>query len=264
MGFAQGLGAVVGGVGGFLIGGPVGAAAGIAAGSQLGSGIDSSKQLKDQAKQQQQLGQQQLTATQELATERIAAAEQAAREFAPFQQAGAQALEERQALLGFGTPGVVQRAQDRILDNPAFKFQQRAGEESIDRAAAARGRLNSGRTLLQLRDFNQQLASNAFNERLKSLQLPISQGFGATAGRVGAITGAQGQATQAQLGGIAQQSAAEQQALLNQLQATQAGQAGLAGAIGSTITGAQIGGLFGKPQSNLPLSIVQPNRPGGF
>ena len=256
MGFAQFLGAAVGGVGGFLIGGPLGAAAGAQIGSQLGGGFEKQKLAKGIAKQQQQLGQQQLQLGKDVAQQQLQAGQQAAQQFQPFQEAGQEALAERQALLGFGTPQQVQLAQSRVTDNPAFQFALQQGERGIERAAAARGRLNSGRTLLQLRDQNATLAAGAFNQRLGQLQAPIQQGFGASQGIAGALTGAAGLSGQFQTQGGAQNVAAQQGAFNTQIAGQQAGQQGISGAISTGITGLQIAGAFDqKPED--PVAAQQ-------
>ncbi len=47
--------------------------------------------------------------------------------------------------------------------DPGYQFRQQQGEESINRAASARGGRNSGRTYKELAQFNQGLASNEYN-----------------------------------------------------------------------------------------------------
>jgi hypothetical protein len=272
MGFAQGLGAVVGGGLGFVATGfnPLGAAAGAAAGSSLGAGFEQSQQAKKQAKNQKSLGEQQLALSKDIADKTQQVGQQAAQQFNPFVEAGNAALQERQALLGLGTPEAQQQAQQSLFNTPGFQFQQQVGEKAVNRAAAARGRLNSGRTLLQLRDFNTQLASNAFNNRLNQLQLPISQGFGGTQGSVGALTNAQQQAGAQQQFGSGQNAAQQNAAFQTEQQGLQAGQQGITGAISNIISGAQIGGAFGAtppPQptsTGLPFPIVSPNQGGRF
>jgi len=226
MGFGTSLGAVAGGALGFVASGfnPLGAAAGAAAGSRLGKGFDDKNAANTAASQAREQG---LLAQSQ--------ANEAAQTFQPFQQAGNQALSERQALLGFGDPAAVEAAQSRLTNNPAFNFQQQAGENSIERAAAARGRLSSGRTLLQLRDFNQQLAASALNDRINSLNPAISQGFSADQSSVNA-----------RLGGITANTNQQNQGTALQQQGANALSSGITGAVGEVITGASAGGLFDK------------------
>jgi hypothetical protein len=258
MGFGEFLGAAAGGAVGFVASGfnPMGAVIGAKAGSELVGSIEEKKQLKKISKQQQALGQQQLQQGQDIAAQQQAAAQQAAQQFQPFQQAGQQALAERQALLGFGTPEQIQAAQSRVTDNPAFQFALQQGTQGVERAAAARGRLNSGRTLMQLRDLNTQLAAQAFNQRLGQLQAPIQQGFAGTQGATGALTGGAARAGQFLQQAGAQNVAAQQAAFGSQLAAGQAGRQGVSNVI--DLAGTAVGaGLFDKPGAAAAIGASQ-------
>ena len=138
MGFGKFLATVAGGVAGFVAGGPVGAVLGAKGGSDFAQGKIDERLAKGVASQQQKLGQQQLQLGRDVAQQQLQAGQQAAQEFRPFQEAGQQALAERQALLGFGTAQEVQLAQSRVTDNPAFNFALQQGERGVERFSAQR------------------------------------------------------------------------------------------------------------------------------
>ena len=251
MSFGQFVAGALAGAGAFVVSGgnPIAAVAGAKAGADFVGGLEEKKEKRQQAKQQQAFGQQQLALSQGIAQQTRETGQQAALQFQPFQEAGQQALQERQALLGFGTPEQQAAAQQRIQQNPDFQFQRQAGEGAIDRAAAARGRLNSGRTLMQLRSFNTELAANAFNRRQQSLATPIQQGQTSTIAATNALTGAQSQSANQQLLGSQLNAQQQQAALLSQQQGNQAGRQGVTSAIDTGITAlSATGALDEKPQ----------------
>lgn len=258
MGFGKFLATVGGGIAGFALSGgnPAGAILGAKGGADFAQRQIDERLATGVSQQQQALGQQQLQLGRDVAEQQLQAGQQAAEQFQPFQQAGGQALAERQALLGFGTPEQIAAAQGRVTDNPAFQFALQQGEKGIERAASARGRLNSGRTLLQLRDQNAQLHAGAFNQRLGQLQAPIQQGFGASQGVANALTGAAGRAGQFQTQAGAQNVAAQQTAFQSQAAANQAGGSVFdslleAGAVG---VGA---GIFGQKPDGGAANVAQ-------
>lgn len=158
------------------------------------------------------------------AASQAAAAEQAAqlqaeqfrqtrRDLAPFRQVGTQAIGTLADLSGLSAGGADFSSFER---SPGFQFRLQQGEQAINRAAAARGRFDSGATLQDLGRFNQGLAS---------------QEFGAHFNRLSGLAG-MGQNAAAQTGSFGAQSAANQgNALMAAGQARASGFTGQANAI---------------------------------
>lgn len=67
--------------------------------------------------------------------------------------------------------------------DPGYKFRQQQGEDAINRAASARGGRLSGRTLQDLGEFNQGLASQAYNEFAGRRQAELGAAAGSDAQR---------------------------------------------------------------------------------
>ena len=102
---------------------------------------------------------------------------------------------------------------------PGYQFQLDQGINALDRSAAARGMLNSGRQSKDLLRFGQGLADSTYGSQLARLMALNQQGIGAT----GAQVGTQAQGLQGQLG---------------TRQTAYQGQYGAAPTIGQGITGA--------------------------
>ena len=269
MGFGKFLATVGGGIVGFVGSGgnPVGALLGAKGGADFAQRKIDEKNALAVAQQQASLGQQTLERGDLIAQQQLDASQQAQQQFQPFQLAGEQALAESQALLGFGTPEQVEAARGRVTDNPAFQFALQQGEKGIERAASARGRLNSGRTLLQLRDQNAALSAGAFNQRLGSLSAPIQQGFGASQGIANLQTGGAARAGQFQTQAGAQNVALQDAGFQSQLAGQQAG----GGALDSLLSSVGFGfgsGIFkdkpGQQTANIQKSQGVPNQAPGI
>ena len=92
--------------------------------------------------------------------------------FAPFREAGEEALSTLSGLLGL--PGGAELAPEEagafrrtftgedLEQDPGFQFRLKAGQTALERGAAARGGLLSGRTGEQLVEFGQELGSQEF------------------------------------------------------------------------------------------------------
>ena len=93
----------------------------------------------------------------------------------PFVQAGTTAVEA----LGGGL--------ERFMNDPAFQFRLAEGQKAIERSAAARGGLVSGRTLKDVTRFSQGLASEEFGQAFNRALATSQLGLGA-AGRVAGLT----------------------------------------------------------------------------
>lgn len=77
---------------------------------------------------------------------------------------------------------------------PGYQFAQEQGVQALDRGAASRGMLNSGRASKDLLRFGTGLADQTYGSQLQRLMGLNQQGMGATGAQVGtAATGLQGQ-----------------------------------------------------------------------
>lgn len=172
-------------------------------------------------------GSQASKASKKAAAAEAAAASAAGERLAPYSQAGINALAEQQALLGLGPEGSQEAAMAALRASPGYKERLATGAETVERSAAARGDLFSGRTGVGLTEYGQKYASNALSERLSRLGIltghgqsaaagegaagieagrAVSSGItGAAQGRIGAVAGVAGAVT----GGI--ESALQQQ-----------------------------------------------------
>lgn len=146
-----------------------------------------------------------------------------------------------------------ERAFEGFQQDPGFQFRLQQGEQAINRAAAARGGRVSGRTLKELQQFGQGLAS---------------QEFGAFAQRRAGLNqqqlAAAGAADQQRLAALTNQAGREDRARL----AAQQGQLGLAqvgfGAAGQLAgLAAQQGQQAGAAQFGLGQQLAQGRQAGG-
>lgn len=153
---------------------------------------------------------------------------------------------------------------EQLAQDPGYQFRLQQGERAINRAAAARGGRNSGRTLKELAQFGQGLASEEFDKSAQrqlalaggadaqQIQLALNQA-GRTdaaslaaqqqrAGALGQIAGLQYGAG-SQLGGL---SAQQGQFLAEQRMRTGAGLSGLESQLGG-----QRAGVYGQTYGSL-------------
>lgn len=91
--------------------------------------------------------------------------EQSREDQAPWRDAGAAGLNELAAALGL--PGYTQTTD--FTADPGYEFQRAEGQKAIDRSFAARGGLLSGAALKAASRYNQDYASNAYNQRINRL-----------------------------------------------------------------------------------------------
>lgn len=158
--------------------------------------------------------------------------EQTREDFAPYRQVGTQALRSLADLSGLNGSADFSSFER----SPGHQFRLQQGEQALNRAAAARGRLDSGATMQDLMRFGQGLASNEFNNYNN---------------RLAALAGV-GQNATTTLGSLGATSAANQgNALMQAGQARASGYEGVANAYGNAIgniygmAGLFAGGGFG-------------------
>lgn len=157
--------------------------------------------------------------------------DQGRKDLEPYRTAGNDALGRIKDLL---TPG---KQLDTAMLDPGYNFRQGQGETAVNRAAAARGRFDSPRTIKDLLRFNQDYATGEFSNVFNRNAGVANMGQAAAAGTVNA---GQNFATQA-AGNI-----------------TGAGNASAAGTVGATnaFTGAASNFLNNYLSSNLLRDLV--------
>lgn len=209
-----------------LVGGMMQAdAAGEAAGAQSAAaqaGIDEQRRQFDQIR--------------ELLAPYVQAGTGAIGGFQPFQQAGAQAFEQQQALAGLRGPEAQQAAISQVEQSPFLQAQIRQGEEALLQRASATGGLRGGNVQAALAQFRPQMLQQAIEEQYKRLGGFAGAGLGVTEALYrGGQASAAGQASQAQTVGAN---------IANLLQQQGAAQAG--GALGQAAPFVQLAQLPGQ------------------
>ncbi len=169
--------------------------AGTAAGSYF-SGQSAAKTARAAAEQQ--------AAAQEQAANKLANAGQTyntnlqgiSQAYNPYVQGGQKATNTLYDLYGLNGQGAAQNAFGNFQTSPGYQFRMDQGTQALDRSAAARGYLNSGRNIKDLERFGQGIGSGEYGNYLAGLQGLGNQGYSAT----GAQAGLQAQGEQGQLG----------------------------------------------------------------
>lgn len=182
-------------------------------------------------------------------------------QLSPFRQAGAEAFEQQQALLGLKGTGAQQQAIRSLETSPMYQEQVRAGEEALLQRASATGGLRGGNVQAALAQFRPQMLAEEINRQY---------------GRLGGLAGAglelesmiygKGQAA---AGLQAQQGASMASNVGNLLQSQGAAQAGQALAQGqamqslynipSQALGMAYGlGMFGGSSTPAPVTVGTP------
>lgn len=122
-------------------------------------------------------------------------------DFAPYRETGATALGEYGALFGVGREGLVspeeqEAARGRFKTSPGYEFRMGEGIRAFDRAASARGQLQSGGTGKALTRYAQGVASDEFGSYANRLAQIAGVGQAATGS-----TAAAGQTTAGNISG---------------------------------------------------------------
>jgi hypothetical protein len=167
----------------------------------------------------------------------------------PFRQAGITSQNELMRLLGIGGDktaadyGMLARGyrpEDLSMD-PGYAFRLAEGTKALERGAAARGGLLSGRTLMGTQRFGQELASQEYMNAFNRAQAQL----GTRLGTLGSLYGA-GQAAAEQVSGAAGQMGANVgNLMMGAGQARASGYLGQANALAQALgQGAQAYGLY--------------------
>jgi hypothetical protein len=187
----------------------------------------------------------QFDAIQQLLQPYVQAGTGAIGQFQPFQQAGAQAFQQQQALAGLLGPAAQQEAIAGIEQSPGFQANVRQGEEALLQRASATGGLRGGNIQAALAQFRPQM-----------LQQEIDKQYG-------------------RLGGFAGTGLGVSEALYRGGQASAVNQASQAGAVGSNVANllgqqgaAMAGGELGQARAygnllNLPAQFAGMRAGGG-
>lgn len=160
--------------------------------------------------------------------------------FQPFQQAGAQAFEQQQALAGLRGPEAQQAAISQIEQSPFLQAQIQQGEEALLQRASATGGLRGGNIQAALAQFRPQMLQQAIEQQYNRLGGFAGAGLGVT--------------EQLYRGG----------------QAAAGGQASAAGTMGSNVSNllqqqgaAQAGGALGRAASFAQMAQI-PGQLAGY
>ena len=215
----------------------------IAAGSQLLGGVMQSRAAGKAAGAQERAAEmgieeqrRQFDEIQKLMAPYVQAGTSAIGGFQPFQQAGAQAFEQQQALAGLRGPEAQQAAIAQIEQSPFLQAQIRQGEEAMLQNASATGGLRGGNIQAALAQFRPQMLQQAIEQQYGRLGGFAGAGLGVTEQLYrGGQASAAGQASQAQTTG------ANVANLLGQQGAAQAG-----GALGRAAPFVQFAQLPGQ------------------
>jgi len=87
----------------------------------------------------------------------------------PYAEAGGRSLSELMDAMGLNGAEASAGALSRFTAGPGYQFQMDQGTRAIDRSAASRGGLYSGRTGMALTEYGQGLANQEWNNRLSQL-----------------------------------------------------------------------------------------------
>ena len=171
----------------------------------------------------------QFEAIQELLKPYVSAGQQAIGGFQPYQQAGAQAFEQQQALAGLRGAEAQQAAISQIESSPFLQSQIEQGERALLQRASATGGLRGGNIQAALAQFRPQMLQQAIEQQYGRLGGFAGTGLGVTEALFrGGQAAATGQASQAGalgqgIAGALQQQGAGTSALLQQQGAAMAG-----------------------------------------
>ena len=105
---------------------------------------------------------------------------QTRKDLAPWREAGGAAITELSDLYGLGDEGAQSDAMDRFFTTPGYEFRLGEGINALEKSAAARGTLNSGRMGRELVRYGQGVASAEFGNYANRLSTIAGVGQTAT------------------------------------------------------------------------------------
>ncbi len=182
----------------------------------------------------------QFDAVQKLLEPYVTAGTGAIGQLQPFQQAGAQAFQQQQAIAGLLGPEAQRQAISQIESSPFLQSQIQRGEEALLQRASATGGLRGGNLQAALAQFRPQMLQQAIEQQYGRLGGFAGAGLGVAEQLYrGGQASAANQASQAQALGsnisnlLAQQGAAQAGAEMAQGRAFGAIPAAISGGLGS-------------------------------
>ena len=122
----------------------------------------------------------QLTAQERAINEQRKQLERSQTQFDPYQQSGANALAQQNALLGMGGEAAQQEAFSAFGDSPGQKFLRDRQEKALLRNSAAMGGLGGGNVRTALQEQAAGIAAQDYNNQFNRLGNLAGQGLSAT------------------------------------------------------------------------------------
>lgn len=186
--------------------------------------------------------------------------------FDPYISGGGRATNQLYALLGLSGQDAANTARETFQTSPGYDFQMDQGIGALDRSAAARGMLNSGRQSKDLMRFGQGLANQDYRNYLSDLTGLGNQGYSATGAKTSTL--AQGAGGPLQGGMAAANLAFKSAGTIPQgmIASQNAENAGLMGALGAANYGSgQFQGMQGmQGQDQLSKLLGNTSRGSSF
>lgn len=161
-------------------------------------------------------------------------------DYAPWREAGANALKEQTNLLGLNGAGEQTNAFSRFRTDPGYDFTRSEAIKGVDRSAAARGLTTSGATIKAIQDRASNLADQSYGNYFN--RFGVVAGTGQTATNSTATAGAQAATNegnaliggaQARASGFNTAANAQAGGLINSANAFTNGASGVSGAFNS-------------------------------
>jgi hypothetical protein len=175
-----------------------------------------------------------------LGADSVNAINQGVAEFDPYSKGGANAQKLYDDLTGVNGPQAQAAAQANYQNSPALQYQMEQMQKQVERSAAAKGGLMSGRSMLELQRNAQGLASQDYFNNLGAVGESANRGLNA-ASQIGNLRSNQAQMG-AQLQGIGLQAQAQYEMQKEQTRADIAGKlSSLAESRGLNLGGMRIG-----------------------
>jgi len=103
----------------------------------------------------------------------------------PYAQTGQSANSQLAKLLGIDPNADASTIQDALRNTPGYQFQLDQGTQALDRSAAARGGLFSGRAAKELQQFGQGLGDQTYQSAIANLRPSVGTGLTAASGQAG-------------------------------------------------------------------------------
>ena len=111
----------------------------------------------------------------------------------PFVKAGQDATGRLSAIQGLSGKEAQDAAMAALRESPAFQFKLSQGQGALERAASAKGLLNSGAFAKELTDYAQGLASSTINEQVAQLGDLAQTGLSAAGSKASIATSVEAQ-----------------------------------------------------------------------